>query len=151
MPSSTTTGNGNGNGQKARVPPGSDGAAALDPRNLLRVLTAVKKGDFTVRMPEDSTGTAGKVADALNDIIELNERMANEFARIGTAVGKEGRINQRGAVSGAVGSWAACVDSVNTLIADLVQPTTEMARVIGAVAKGDLSQTMALEMDGRPR
>ena len=125
-------------------------ATTLDIRQLLRVLTAVKKGDFTVRMPEEKTGTAGKVADTLNDIIELNERMANEFARIGNAVGKEGRIGQRATVSGAVGSWAACVESVNQLVADLVQPTTEMARVIGAVAKGDLSQTMALEMDGRP-
>ena len=48
------------------------------------------------------------------------------------------------------GSWADSIDSVNALIADLVHPTTETARVIGAVAKGDLSQTMALEMDGRP-
>ena len=152
MASSTTTRNGNG-----KPPPPPDAtesvetaANALDVRQLLRVLTAVKKGDFTVRMPEDKTGTAGKVSDALNEIVELNERMANEFARLGSAVGKEGRITQRGALSGAVGSWAACVDSVNTLIADLVQPTVEMARVIGAVAKGDLSQTMALEMDGRP-
>src|SRR5437762_698651 len=50
----------------------------------------------------------------------------------------------------ATGSWSECIDSVNTLIADLVQPTTEVARVIGAVAKGDLSQTMALEIEGRP-
>src|SRR5436190_23902706 len=118
MPNPTKTTTGNGNGHLGD----SEAAAAsqLDIRNLLRVLTAVKKGDFTVRMPEDRTGTAGKVADALNDIIELNERMATEFARIGTAVGKEGRINQRGALSGAVGSWAACVESVNTLISDMV-------------------------------
>src|SRR5437762_211498 len=50
----------------------------------------------------------------------------------------------------ATGSWSECIDSVNTLIADLVQPTTEVARVIGAVAKGDLSQMMALEIEGRP-
>src|SRR5207244_1775049 len=105
--------------------------------------------DFTVRMPEDKTGTAGKVADALNDIVELNERMANEFARIGTAVGKEGRINQRGALQSAVGSWAACVESVNTLISDMVQPVNEMSRVNGAGAKADVAKSMALEVDGR--
>src|SRR5215469_17184074 len=46
-------------------------------------------------------------------------------------------------------AWAARLESVNGLIGDLVQPSTEVARVIGAVAKGDLSQTMALDVDGR--
>jgi HAMP domain-containing protein/signal transduction histidine kinase/CheY-like chemotaxis protein len=122
----------------------------LDARQLLRILAAVQRGDFTVRMPVDTVGVAGKVADTLNDIIDLNERMAKEFERIGNMVGKEGRITQRATLAGAVGSWADCVESVNTLVADLIQPTTEMGRVIGAVAKGDLSQTVALEVDGRP-
>ncbi|MBN1206429.1 MAG: HAMP domain-containing protein, partial [Myxococcaceae bacterium] len=121
----------------------------LDTRQLLRILAAVQRGDFTVRMPVDAVGVAGKVADTLNDIIDLNERMAKEFERIGTMVGKEGRITQRATLAGSVGSWADCVESVNTLVADLIQPTSEMSRVIGAVAKGDLSQTMALEVDGR--
>ncbi|MCP3100933.1 HAMP domain-containing protein [Myxococcus sp. K15C18031901] len=127
-----------------------DDSDTLDSRQLLRVLTAVRKGDFSVRMPVDKVGNAGKVADSLNEIIELNERMTHEFERIGNVVGKEGRITQRAHVVSAVGSWADCVESVNTLVADLVQPTTEMGRVIGAVAKGDLSQTVALEVDGRP-
>ncbi|NTX09771.1 HAMP domain-containing protein [Myxococcus sp. CA056] len=140
--------------RRAAPPPPSrsveDDSDTLDSRQLLRVLTAVRKGDFSVRMPVDKVGNAGKVADSLNEIIELNERMAHEFERIGSGVGKEGRITQRANVASAVGSWADCVESVNTLVADLVQPTTEMGRVIGAVAKGDLSQTMALEVDGRP-
>jgi HAMP domain-containing protein/CheY-like chemotaxis protein/signal transduction histidine kinase len=48
------------------------------------------------------------------------------------------------------GAWVAAAESVNSLIADLVQPTNEISRVIGAVAKGDLSRTMAIEFDGRP-
>src|SRR5579871_3340717 len=123
---------------------------AIDTRQLLKVLTAVKRGDFSVRMSGDQLGAAGKVADTLNDIIELSERMSREFARIGNAVGKEGRLGQRAQVPGASGSWGHCVDSVNTLVADLVHPTSEMGRVIGAVAKGDLSQTMFMETDGRP-
>ncbi|QSQ11298.1 HAMP domain-containing protein [Myxococcus landrumensis] len=135
----------------ARAPrPVEDDSDTLDSRQLLRVLTAVRKGDFSVRMPVDKVGNAGKVADSLNEIIELNERMAHEFERIGSVVGKEGRITQRAHLMSALGSWAHCVESVNTLVADLVQPTTEMGRVIGAVAKGDLSQTMALEVDSRP-
>ncbi|MEG4226051.1 HAMP domain-containing protein [Microcoleus sp. N9_B2] len=119
-------------------------------KQLLRTLVAVKKGDFSVRMPIDQTGLAGKIADELNDIIELNQRMAAELDRIGTVVGKEGKIAQRATIGSAEGSWAASVNSVNTLITDLVQPTSETARVIRAVAKGDLSQTIALEIEDRP-
>jgi HAMP domain-containing protein/signal transduction histidine kinase/DNA-binding response OmpR family regulator len=128
----------------------TDAAAnALDTSLLLNTLIAFKDGDFSARMPVDQTGLAGKVNDALNDIFRLNARMASEFARISNAVGKEGRINQRASLGPVSGGWADCVDSVNSLIGDLVQPSTEVARVIGAVAKGDLSQTMALDVDGR--
>ncbi|MEG3962892.1 HAMP domain-containing protein, partial [Microcoleus sp. S36bC1] len=119
-------------------------------KQLLRTLVAVKKGDFSVRMPIDQTGLAGKIADELNDIIELNQRMAAELDRIGTVVGKEGKIAQRATIGNVEGSWAASVNSVNTLITDLVQPTSETARVIRAVAKGDLSQTIPLEIEDRP-
>jgi HAMP domain-containing protein len=121
----------------------------LDPKQLLLVLTSVKKGDFTVRMPVEKAGIAGKVADTLNDIIELNEKMTRELERINVVVGKEGKITQRASLGSAGGAWAECVDSVNQLIGDLVQPTAEVTRVIGAVAKGDLSQTMATEIDSR--
>ena len=115
----------------------------------MKTLIAFKDGDFSVRLPVDQTGVAGKIADTLNDIFKLNERMASEFARISGAVGKEGKISHRASLGAAFGGWAECLDSVNGLIGDLVQPSTEVARVIGAVAKGDLSQTMALEVDGR--
>ncbi|MBD1891230.1 HAMP domain-containing protein [Coleofasciculus sp. FACHB-SPT9] len=121
----------------------------LDAKQLLRTLVAVKKGDFSVRMPIDQTGMAGKIADTLNDIIEMNQRMATELERISTVVGKEGKIAQRASIGTAGGSWSASVDSVNTLITDLVQPTAETARVIRAVANGDLSQRIAPEIEGR--
>src|SRR5215471_21458227 len=103
---------------------------ALDTSSLLKTLIAFRDGDFSVRLPVDKTGVAGKIADTLNDIFKLNERMASEFARISSAVGKEGRINQRASLGSAPGDWASCVDSVNDLIGDLVQPSTEVARVI---------------------
>src|SRR6476620_6892861 len=121
----------------------------LDTRELLKVLNAFKKGDFSARMPVDKVGVPGKIADTLNEVLELNEKMAKEFAKISTAVGKEGKITQRASMGDHGGGWAACVDSLNTLIVDVVQPSTEVARVTGAVAKGDLSQNMALEVDGR--
>src|ERR1700756_5167906 len=123
-------------------------AKTVDTTELLNPRVAFKNGDFSGRLPADRTGVGGKIYDALNDIFQQNEQMTQEFARISNAVGKEGRITQRAGTI-AKGGYAACVESVNSLITDLVQPSTEVARVIGAVAKGDLSQTMALEVEGR--
>jgi HAMP domain-containing protein/signal transduction histidine kinase/CheY-like chemotaxis protein len=125
-------------------------SADLDERQLLMALTALKKGDFSVRLPLEWTGLAGKIADTFNEVIELNERMANELDRLGRVVGKEGRISERASLGHVAGSWSDAIDSVNALVSDLVHPTRETARVIGAVAKGDLSQSMALEIDDRP-
>src|SRR3954471_4802995 len=122
----------------------------LDSKALLHVLTALKKGDFSARMPADLTGMAGKIADTLNDIIESNQLLFEGITDVSRVVGREGRLTQRATIPSMVGGWATIVKSVNTLIDDLVRPTTEMARVIGAVAKGDLSQTMELDVDGRP-
>src|SRR5438270_10567495 len=121
---------------------------AINTTELLTALIAFKNGDFSTRLPADRTGIGGKVYDVLNEIFEQNEQMSAELARISKAVGKEGRITQRAALA-AKGGYAACVDSVNSLITDLVQPSTEVARVIGAVAKGDLMQKMGLEVEGR--
>src|SRR2546428_406277 len=123
---------------------------ALDRRGLLSALRTFKKGDFSVRLPVDQTGFEGEIAQAFNDVVEMNGKIADEFARIRDEVGKEGQINQRVRLPAATGSWADCVYSVNTLIGDLVQPTSEVARVIESVAKGDLSQRMLLEIEGRP-
>ncbi|MFC5067043.1 HAMP domain-containing protein [Flaviflagellibacter deserti] len=123
--------------------------SSLDERQLLGVLRAFRKGDFSARLPNDLTGIAGEIAEAFNDVVELNERTTRELARLGDMVGKEGKISHRARLPHAQGSWSANIDTVNTLIADTLQPTAEVARVIGAVAKGDLSQTMNLEIDGR--
>jgi HAMP domain-containing protein/signal transduction histidine kinase len=121
----------------------------LDSKQLLAALTAFKRGDFSAQLPDDWTGIAGKVADTFNDVIRLNQRLTQELARIGRVVGKEGRIRQRASLGEASGSWADAMKSVNNLIEDLVHPTSEMARVIGSVAKGDLSQIIATEIEGQ--
>src|ERR1700716_667701 len=121
----------------------------LDFKQLLSALRAFRRGDFSARLPEDWTGIAGKIADTFNDVIATNQRMTKELDRIGRVVGKEGRITQRASLGDISNSWADAIGSVNGLIADLVHPTSEMARVIGAVAKGDLSKTMATEIEGR--
>jgi HAMP domain-containing protein/signal transduction histidine kinase/DNA-binding response OmpR family regulator len=118
-------------------------------------LTAVQKGNFSVRLPSDWVGLEGKIADCLNDIIAANERMARELKRVSRMVGKQGKIGQRAAFSTAAGApghggWHGMEDSVNSLISDLVWPTLEVTRTIDAVAKGDLTQTVRLERDGQP-
>src|SRR5690349_19915144 len=80
----------------------------------------------------------------------MNEAITQEFERLSKVVGKEGKITQRARVRGASGGWDSKLRAINELIDDMVQPTAEVARVIGAVAKGDLSQSMTVEIDGRP-
>src|SRR6202163_1859392 len=99
----------------------------VDPKQLLSALTAFKRGDFAARLPDDWTGVAGKIADTFNDVIATNQRMARELERIGTVVGKQGRITQRASLGDVSDSWADAIGSVNDLIGDLVQPTSEMA------------------------
>ena len=120
----------------------------LDPETLLGVLSHVRAGDFTARMPVHWTGTAGKVADRLNEIIGANEALGTELARVSRVVGKEGKLSQRASFKGAEQVWGDCIDSVNSLIEDLVRPSNEMQRVIGAVAAGDLSKKVSADVQG---
>src|SRR6195952_2079200 len=118
-------------------------------RLLLTALVAFRDGDFSVRLPADWTGMDARIAEAFNQAIGQKDRISKEVTRLSATVGKEGRLKQRMSLPGAIGGWAAEADSMNTLIDDLVRPTTEIARTIGAVAKGDLGQSMELEVDGR--
>jgi len=123
---------------------------SLDLRRLLRALQAVRDGDFSARLPSDQTGLVGKVADTFNEIVTSNQRLALELERAGKSVGKDGKTRHRMASERRSGAWGAMESSVNTLIDDLLWPTTEVTRTISAVAKGDLQQTMSLEVNGRP-
>ena len=127
-----------------------EGDVALEKKDVLAALSALKKGNFAFRLPVDYTGIDGKLADTFNDVIEMKEQMTVELQRIGRVVGKEGKINERARMNDLDGSWMLAITAVNGLIADLVYPTSEVARVIGAVAKGDLAQSMGTEIDGRP-
>ena len=119
-------------------------------KQMLAALASFREGDFSVRMPNDWDGTAYRIAEAFNQALTHDERISREIRRLSENVGKEGRLKQRMTVPGATGGWAVTVDSLNMLMDDLVRPTTEIARTIGAVAKGDLGQSMELTVDGRP-
>ncbi len=126
-----------------------NGESGLDASQVLHALTALKKGDFSVRLPMEWTGLAGKVADTFNDLADTLEHSTENLNEISRVVGKEGKLGERLPASEMGGGWKERVESVNTLITCLVHPISETARVIGAVATGDLSQTMAVEIEGR--
>src|SRR6185503_11897433 len=123
-------------GLKATAPP--DRRGYREKRELLRAFSAVEEGDFSARIA--SRNVDSEVAQAFNRVVRLNARMADEFERVSRLVGKEGKLFNRASIEGLRGSWSRSVLAFNTLIGDLVQPTIEVARVIGAVAKGNLSQ-----------
>ncbi|MEY2437588.1 MAG: hypothetical protein QOF97_2424, partial [Acidimicrobiaceae bacterium] len=126
----------------------SDLADTVDAKVLLGVLAQVKDGDFTARMPLEWTGVAGKVADSLNDVIVANQALEAELSRVSEVVGKQGKLSQRVILGGWAQSWSGSIESVNSLIDDLVRPTIEMQRVIGAVAGGDLSKKVTADVRG---
>ena len=127
-----------------------NGGSSAELHDLLNALQAMRVGDFSVRMPGNEVGLLGKIADTFNEIVASNQRMAQQLERVGHVVGREGKTRQRVKFGLSHGSWGEMEASVNTLIDDLLWPTTEVTRAISAVAQGDLLQTVRLEVDGRP-
>ena len=117
-------------------------------RLILTAMLSFREGDFSIRLPMEWSGIDGRIAEAFNQTIAHEDRISREITRLSVTVGKEGRLQQRLSLPAAAGGWYEKVESINTLIDDLVRPTNEVARTIGAVAKGDLSQSMELEVDG---
>ena len=99
---------------KSRANHTNNGSASdvPDSKVALRVLAAVQRGDFSARMPADWSGSAGKVAAAINDIIEANQRLEREIIHLSRSAGKEGHL-KRGTRNHSVGGWASTLDAVS--------------------------------------
>ncbi len=136
------------NGHPARTANGA-GSADLDLHELLDALQAMQAGKFKVRLPGSKTGVAGKVCDAFNTIVSANQRIAEQLEHVGEVVGRQGKTRTRVRFGLSNGAWADMEGSVNTLIDDLLWPTTAVTRTVTAVARGDLLQTVPLDVDGR--
>jgi HAMP domain-containing protein/CheY-like chemotaxis protein/signal transduction histidine kinase len=117
---------------------------------ILSALQTMRAGDFSVRLPGAWVGVEGKVADTFNDIVSSNQQMAHELKRVGQVVGKEGKTRERAQFHESKGSWGEMEVSINTLVEDLLRPTAEVTRAIAAVAQGNLTQSVRLDVDGRP-
>src|SRR5215204_27282 len=147
VPTPIITGKANGNGNKSHKNGNNGSIDEIDSYELLRLLLEVKEGNFSVRMPGDKLGISGKICDTLNGIILLNEALFEELTKARNTIGLKGHLNHRVELPRfARGSWASGVDSINSLISDLVHPTIEIAHVISSVAKGNLSQEMPLKI-----
>src|SRR3954470_8077908 len=135
-----------------QAPPAEADGQPEDPalEELLRVLTEARDGNFSVRLRARRRDVMGEVQQRANELISLNARMAKELARVSRIIGREGRMTERVSLGTVDGAWNDTVESVNSMIDDLVRPTTEISRVIQSVARGDLSQKMALTIEGQP-
>jgi HAMP domain-containing protein/CheY-like chemotaxis protein/signal transduction histidine kinase len=118
-------------------------------RQLLDGLRSVDAGDFSVRLDPNGDSLIAEVVEAFNRVAGKHQRLTDEMVRVSQSVGREGRMRDRVGLAGASGAWAVSVDAMNNLITDLAQPTAEVARVIQAVARGDLSQKVELEIEGK--
>jgi len=144
-------GNGNGNqdGEREMGASATTRVRQSDLRQLLAAMRDLKEGDFNVRLPSSEDPLLAEIADEFNGIAKLNTRLSEEMTRVSTTIGRQGQMNDRASIGPVTGGWRSTVDSVNTLITDLASPTTEIARVLTAVADGDLNQKMVLEIDGK--
>src|SRR5207247_7763713 len=105
---------------------------------LLAGLRAVSAGDFTVQLRPNGDPLMAEIIDAFNSVVGKQERLVEELVRVSGSVGRVGKMRDRALLPGAAGQWSTAIESVNTLISDLAQPTSEVSRVIKAVAEGDL-------------
>ncbi|MDQ7948569.1 MAG: HAMP domain-containing protein, partial [Pedobacter sp.] len=123
---------------------------SLDLKALLNVLSSVKSGRLSIRMPVTQAGIEGRICEVLNDIIDMNQRLVAELSSAEKTIGKKGNLSKRIELPEAKGEWADGVSSLNTLITDLTTPTLVIANMINSVANGDLSRQIPLEISGQP-
>ncbi len=140
----------NGAEQEVQVLAPDGKIRTIDLRRLLTAMRDLRDGDFEVRLPTSDDPLLAEIADAFNGVAKLNERLCDEMLRVSTTIGRQGQMNDRASIGPVASGWRSTVESVNTLITDLASPTTEVARVLSAVAEGDLGQKMVLEIDGKP-
>ncbi|HEY0971205.1 MAG TPA: response regulator [Gemmatimonadales bacterium] len=140
-----------GNGRPARARRArATGARARQLSHLRDALCDLRDGDFSVRLSDGiDDPVLAEIADVFNQVATRNQNLVKELARISTSVGREGDMDDRARLYDVGGDWNVALSALNSLINGLVAPTSEVARVIKAVAEGDLSQKMVLEIDGK--
>ncbi|GGX70713.1 HAMP domain-containing protein [Streptomyces fructofermentans] len=117
-------------------------------RGIAQVTTAVANGDLSQKVTVSARGEVAQLAETINQMTETLRTFADEVTRVANEVGGEGRLGGQANVPGAAGTWKDLTDSVNTVFRNLTTQVRDIAAVTTAVANGDLSQKVSVEVAG---
>ncbi|WP_367434940.1 HAMP domain-containing protein [Streptomyces celluloflavus] len=117
-------------------------------RGIAQVTTAVASGDLSQKVTVSARGEVAQLADTINTMTETLRTFADEVTRVASEVGAEGQLGGQAQVPGAAGTWKDLTDSVNTAFRNLTAQVRDIAQVTTAVANGDLSQTVTVDVAG---
>ncbi|MCW5254673.1 HAMP domain-containing protein [Streptomyces sp. SHP 1-2] len=117
-------------------------------RGIAEVTTAVASGDLSRKVTVPARGEVARLAETINQMTETLRIFADEVTRVANEVGAEGRLGGQANVPGAAGTWKDLTDSVNTVFRNLTTQVRDIAAVTTAVANGDLSQKVTVDVAG---
>lgn len=121
---------------------------ALDQKQLLRVLTALKDGDFTPLMPDGQDGIPGEIADTINALVRRLNPFAAEVTRISREIGTEGKFGGQAEVKGLSGTWKDLVDNINLMAANLTNQVRDMSQVAERIEVGNSGRRVTVHARG---
>ncbi|WP_129306218.1 HAMP domain-containing protein [Streptomyces sp. L2] len=117
-------------------------------RGIAQVTTAVANGDLSQKVTVPARGEVAQLAETINQMTETLRIFADEVTRVANEVGAEGRLGGQATVPGVAGTWKDLTDSVNTVFRNLTTQVRDIAAVTTAVASGDLSQKVTVDVAG---
>ncbi|MFG2590630.1 HAMP domain-containing protein [Streptomyces sp. NPDC048438] len=117
-------------------------------RDIAQVTTAVASGDMTQKVTVDVAGEMLELKNTVNTMVDQLQAFGSEVTRVAREVGVEGRLGGQAEVPGAAGTWKDLTDSVNTAFRNLTGQVRDIAQVTTAVANGDLSQKVTVDVAG---
>ena len=117
-------------------------------RNIAQVTTAVARGDLSRKITVDVRGEILELKDTINTMVDQLNSFASEVTRVAREVGTEGRLGGQANVPGVAGTWKDLTDNVNGLAANLTTQVRNIAEVTTAVARGDLSRKITVDVKG---
>src|SRR5205085_1953597 len=117
-------------------------------RNIAEVTTAIARGDLSKKITVDVKGEILELKNSINTMVDQLNSFASEVTRVAREVGSEGKLGGQAQVEGVAGTWADLTDSVNLMAGNLTGQVRNIAEVTTAVAKGDLSKKITVDVKG---
>ena len=118
-------------------------------RNIAEVTTAVAKGDLSKKITVDVKGEILELKNTINTMVDQLNSFASEVTRVAREVGTEGKLGGQADVTGVAGTWKDLTDNVNSMAGNLTAQVRNIAEVTTAVASGDLSKKITVDVQGR--